>query len=77
MSRWHVVVRFSDNFISIFHKRYFLRLTMMFLMYVDTDNDTEVLFFNIYLRTLYPSDANKIFCEKLMYQVLQKVLNVC
>jgi hypothetical protein len=50
---------------------------MMFLMYVDTDNDTEVLFFNIYLRTLYPSDANKIFCEKLMYQVLQKVLNVC
>ena len=77
MSRWHVVVRFIKQLYLNFSQRYCLRLTIMFLMYVDTDNDTEVLFFNIYLRTLYPSDANKIFCEKLMYQVLQKVLNVC
>jgi hypothetical protein len=77
MSRWHVVVRFIRHLYLNFSQRYFWRLTILFLMYVDTDNDTEVLFFNIYLRTLYPIDANKIFCEKLMYQVLQKVLNVC
>ena len=77
MSRWHVVVRFIKQLYLNFSQRYCLRLTIMFLMYVDTDNDTEVLFFNIYLRTLYPTDANKIFCEKIMYQVLQKVLNVC
>ena len=75
MSRWHVVVRFFRQLYLNFSQKIFF--AMMFLMYVDTDNDTEVLFFNIYLRTLYPSDANKIFCEKLMYQVLQKVLNVC
>ena len=33
-------------------------------MYVDTDNDTEGLFSNICLRTLYPTDANKILCTK-------------
>jgi len=52
MSRWYVVVRFIKNFISTFHKIFFLRLTILFLMYVDTDNDTEVLCFNIHLKTL-------------------------
>ena len=64
MSRWHVVVRFIKQLYLNFSQRYCLRLTIMFLMYVDTDNDTEVLFFNIYLRTLYPTDANKILCTK-------------